>query len=276
MLGGNAVLRVGRALEVAAADHLPRQQLGIERVLGAVDGAMPQRGDIAGGRGGGLADVGAGIAQGLRAPRIDHAVDVQVGLAHGLQAGGAQLGQAAVQLARNAAELHIAGVAQAEHGVLQLRQLGGALAGDELDQANGIVRRVAFALGADHNVEQALVGQLAGGIGIGAQQPYRQAGGLGLGGQLFGGAAGVAGLAAIDHGQPVLCRLVAGLAAGDDGKGRGRGSLRQPGGETGKPPQAVSVQTVHQTCQQDPAVFRQGAGGHGGGGSHFRSGLVWG
>ncbi len=271
------VLAIARALEVAAADQLPRQQFGGERMRGAVCAAlgMTQRGDVAGGRRDAFAQHLARIGQGPGAPGHGHAVDVQVGLAQRLQALRAQFGQARIQPAADAAEIDVAGIAQAEYGIPESGQLRCAPAGDEFDQADGVVRRIALALGADDDVQQALAGQLAGGVGIGAQQPYRQSRGLCIAGQLFGGTACVAGLAAVDDGQASR-GLRGGRAAGNHRQRRWRMALGHPCGEAGQPPQAVAVQALDQARQQHPAVLWQGAGGHGGGdGGHVLSGLGW-
>ena len=91
-----------------------------------------------------------------------------------------EFGQARVELAADRVELRVAGIAQAQHGELELLERGRALAEQEFDEAARIVRRIAFALGADDDVEQALAGQFAGRIGIGAQQSRRQSGRFGL------------------------------------------------------------------------------------------------
>ena len=173
------------------------------------------------------------MAQCLFAPGQGHGVDVQIGLAGGEQAVGAQFGQACIQLATDAAEIGIAGIAQPQYRVLQFRQLGCALAGDEFHQANRIVRGIAFTLGTDDHVEQALAGQFALRVGIGAQQAHVEAGGLGFVGSGFGHTSCVAGLAAVDNGQALagLCR-----AAGQHGQMWSRMTLGQAGGITGQPP----------------------------------------
>ena len=91
------------------------------------------------------------MPQRMRAPGSGDAVDVQVGFAARLHAAAAEFGQAFVDPPRNAAEIGVAGIAQAQHRVLELRQLGRAAPAQELDQANRIIRRIAIALGADHH-----------------------------------------------------------------------------------------------------------------------------
>ncbi len=215
----------------------------------------------------------AGIAQDMLAPGRGDAVDIQVGFGQRLQALAAELGQACVDTAGDAAEIGITGIAQAEHGELQLGQLRCATALQEFHQADRIVRRIAFALGADDEVEQTLAGQFAGWVGVRALQAHAQAGGLGVAGQALGGAAGVARLAAVEHGQALfLGALGMGAARHQGQRGRRRMPLRQTGGVAGQPPQRRRIQALDHPRQQYPALFRQGAGGqHGAGGGHSRS-----
>ena len=172
VLVGSAVLAEARPLEVAAADALVEQQFGREGVFVRPRAGMTrtQRGD---GRQGGRGrrrcfQQVACVGQGLFAPWRGNGVDVQVGQTHGEQPAAAEFGQACIQPRRDAAEVGIAGIAQAEHGVLQFRQLRRALATQEFDQADAVVRRIAFALGADDDVEQALAAQFALRVGVGA------------------------------------------------------------------------------------------------------------
>lgn len=198
----------------------------------------------------------AGACHGLLAPRPGHGVHVHVGLAGRQQAGGAEFGQPRVDAPADAAEVRIAGVAQSKHRILQIRQPGRAAAGEEFGKADRVVRRVAFALGADHDVQQALGGQFAGRVGIGADQPYRQPVGLGLPGQVFGGTFGVAGLTAVQHGK-----TLAGKGLGGGGRcGHGCGGMppRQSGGMAGQPPQPGGIQPVDEPRKPGQAVFAQG------------------
>ncbi len=142
------------------------------------------------------------LLQRLLHPRRGDRLDLHVRFAEGSETAAAQLSQASVELAADRAELRVARIAQAQHGELQRRQLRRALAADELEQAARVVRRFAVALGADHQQQVAFLRQLALRVGIGAQQPHRQAGRFATAGQLLGDALRIAGLAAVDDRQP--------------------------------------------------------------------------
>ncbi len=205
--------------------------------------------------------------QRLGAPGIGHRVDVQIGQAGFEQALGTQFGQAGIQAAGDAAEIGVTGIAQAEHRVAQFRQLGRAPAGQELDQADGIVRRIAFALGADDHVQQAFAGQFAGRIGVRPQQAHRQPGRLDGLGDLLGRASRIAGLAAVDHGQ-ALARLR--LAARQHRQLGHVLALGEPGRIAGQPPQGRRIQPFDQPRQQHTPLLGQGTGRQCGGGSGHR------
>ena len=209
-------------------------------------------------------------------PGHGHGVDIEVGFTQRLHAAGTQFGQTCIQLAGDAAEIGVAAVTQAEYGELQLRQPGCALAAEEFGEADCVVRRIALALGADHQVQQALAGQFAGGVGVGAGQAHGQAGGLGAGGDLLRFAAGIAGLAAVQHGQALagLRRRQRGRAPRQDRQLRGAVALGQAGGVAGQPPQGRPVQALHQPGQQDLAILVEWTGaGHDGCGVH--PGRAW-
>ena len=219
------------AIRAATGDALVRQQFRRERALarpGERGRVRTQRCDAG--------ELRAGFQRFLRfgeqvrRPRRRHAVDVEIGIGAGDPALRAQGFEARVEPLADGAELRIAGIAQTEHGETQLRQRRRALAFDEFDQSAGVVRRVAVALGADDDGEEAFVLELAGLVGVGAQQAHRQAIGFELGGQRFGHAAGVAGLTAIDHGQTRALGQVVGIRT--DGCDRRRSPLcpRQAGG----------------------------------------------
>ena len=192
------------ARAVAPRDALVGQHAGGERPLAGIRIAAwhgVQRGHPR--RRADLLQQFAGPIQHPLRPRRGHRLDLHVRLAECAEAGGAQLGQPRIEPAPDRAELRVAGIAQAQHGELQRRQLRRTLAGDELEQAACIVRRLAIALGADHQQQVTLLRQLALRVGIGTQQPHRQAGRLAATGQLPGDALRVAGLAAVDDAQPL-------------------------------------------------------------------------
>ena len=193
--------------ELAPGDALVGQHFGDERlVLRPRRQCMrAQRGDRRKlGGGCGFQQV-AGMGQCLLAPRCGDGVDVEVGFTEWLHARCAEFGQSRIQFAGDAAEVRITGVAEAEHRELQLRQFRRAPAEQELGEADRIVRWIAFALGTDDEVEQALVRQFAGGVGIGTQQARGQAGGFECGMQGIRRAARIAGLAAVHDGGGESC-----------------------------------------------------------------------
>jgi hypothetical protein len=144
----------------------------------------------------------------------------------------------------------------AKHGVLQIRQRG-ARRPARIGQADRVVRRVAFALGADHDVQQALGGQFAGRVGIGADQPYRQP----------VGPACRARCSAARLALPVwlpysTVRRWPGRVGGGGRCGHGCGGMspRQSGGMAGQPPQPGGIQPVDEPRKPGLAVFAQGDG----------------
>ncbi len=103
-----------------------------------------------------------------------------------------------VHLASRLAELRIAGVAERQHGVLELRHLRRALAEQVFDEAASVVRRVTVAVRAHDDGQQALVGQVAQRVVACGVHPHRDAGGLGRLAEPLGDAPAVAGLRAVD------------------------------------------------------------------------------
>src|SRR5690606_10986304 len=133
----------------AAAERLVGQYFGRERALVRPARRRAQRGDgvhVRRSRGRRL-EVFARTFQRSLAPGSGHGVDVEVGQAGVRHALRTEFGQARVDAAGDAAEVGIAGVAEAEHGELQLGQLGRAPALQEFDETDRVVRRVALALG---------------------------------------------------------------------------------------------------------------------------------
>ena len=190
----------------------------------------------------------AGCGEGAFGPACRRRLEIHVGLAQLGKALSTQLGQPRIQRLADRAVLRVTRIAQAQHGELQLRQLRCALAGDELDETHRIVRRIAVTLAADHHAQEALLGQLAQRVGAGAQQSHRQAGGLGAGRQLLGHTAGVAGLAAIDDGQPPA--RVRRLLAHARQAGRNRAASGSRGAVRRDPVQVGRCQAVGQAGQQ--------------------------
>ena len=138
--------------------------------------------------------------RGLR-PRRGDRIDIDIGFAAREQAVRAELGEARVDRIADRAELRIARITEAQHRVFQLRQSRRATRGDEFDEAARIVRRIAFALRADDDVQQALGCELAQRIRIRAQQPRGNACAFGFAREMLGDALRVAGLAAVDDRQ---------------------------------------------------------------------------
>ena len=254
------------ALELAAGQRLVGQQFGGEGFLARERrcGMRAQRGDRGQMRGRRGLEQFAGVAQRGFPPGCGDGVDVQVRFAQRLHARGAEFAQSRIQLAGDAAEVGVGRIAQPKHRVLQLRQLWRALAVQEFDEADGVVRRVAFALGADDKVKQLFAGQLAGGVGIGAHQPHGQPGRLQAGVQRLGSALGIAGLAAVeDRG-----RLHDGSRRGGGGERGGRQRLRQSGQVAGGPEQRRVVGVGGEARQQAVLVGVQGSDLGRGGGRH--------
>ena len=94
-------------------------------------------------------------------PGLRQLLEVHVAIDARQQALGAELGEAFVDHAAGFAELGIAGVAQREHRVLQLGQLRRTLGAEEFVQPARLIRRIAVAVRADHDVQQLLFGDLA-------------------------------------------------------------------------------------------------------------------
>lgn len=278
VLGHLAVAAEAGAAELAAAERLVLQHFGRERALVRPARGRAQRGDggqVAGAGGRGGLEQFAGPGQRRLAPGAGHGLDVEVGLGHLRHPLRAQFGQPRVDPAGDAAEVGVAGIAQSQHGVLQFRELGCAAAGQELDEADRIVGRIALALGADHHVEQAFAGQLAGGIGIGAQQAGGQPGGLGLVEQHLGGAPGIAGLAAVEDGQP-LARPGGGLGARGAARGGDRaGAAGQAGGIARQPPQPGRLQPLGQADECVGRLLGKRKRGQCGGCGHPPAILGW-
>ena len=257
---------------VASAQALVGEQFGRERALARPTGCWrcmgPQRGHVCCccGR---FQQV-AGMAQRRRGPGRRDRLDIEIGLAGREQACRAQFRQARIDAPRDAAELRIARIAEAEHGELQFRQHGRALAGEEFDEADGIVGRIALALGADDDVQQALARKFTRRIRICAQQPHAEPGAFQFARQRLGRAARVAGLAAEQHGGALRVRGGRSTAR-QQRQGGMAWRLRQSGGVARQPPQPGSVEPVHQPRQQGRLLSgqrwcgkRQGLGGHGG------------
>jgi hypothetical protein len=204
-----------------------------------------------------------------RQPWLGDRVEIHIGFAARKQAFAAKFGKALVDTRSDGAELRVAAVAEAEHGKFQILDARSALAREEFDESARIIRRIAIALGADDDVQQALGFQLAQRVGIGAQQAHRESGSFRFTRQLFCDAPGIAGLAPVDDRQLLRYR-------GFNGRQR-RHFTRQwrPGGKaggvTGKPDQRGLIEAFDQTRQQAGLLFRQryqGAdrfGGHGAG-----------
>ena len=95
---------------------------------------------------------------------------------------------------------------QAEHGEMQLLEFRRLPAVQEFHESQGVIRRIALALGADDHRQQPFAGQFLERVGIGPEQTYGQAAGLGLLGQRFRFPFGIAGLAAVDNAEPFDCR----------------------------------------------------------------------
>ena len=107
---------------IAAADALVGQDFGGERTLVRPGGRRAQRGD--GGdmrrRSGGLQQF-AGVRQCGITPGRGDGIDVEIRLAKIADTLRTQFGQACIDLASDAAEVGVTGVAKAQHGELQLR-----------------------------------------------------------------------------------------------------------------------------------------------------------
>src|SRR3546814_4211440 len=88
-----------------------------------------------------------------------------------------------------------------KHGVLQLRQLGCAPAGQEFEEGQRVVGRLAITLGAHYDVKQLFFLELARSVAVGAQQPDVQTQRAYPCGQRLGDTLGIACLAAVDYGQ---------------------------------------------------------------------------
>jgi hypothetical protein len=210
--------------------------------------------------------------QRLRPPGRGDGVDVQVGVAARQQPARAELVQARIERLAHRAEPWIARIAQAQHRVVELLQPRRAPSHEELVQPARVVRRIAVALGADHQREVALVLQFAHRIGVGAQQADRQPGLPRIGFQLRGHAPGVAGLAAVDDGQ---ARRRDGLGAR---RRRGDGLLRgaagsQSRGVAGQPPQPALVELAGEAVRGFQPLRGRRRGGMWAGRGHGRPGL---
>ena len=179
-----------------------------------------------------------------RAPRLRDGFEVDVGLAEIERADRAERGQARIEGAADHAEFRIARIAEGEHAVAQLGQFRGALAAEEFEEAARVVGWITIALGADDDQQQAFLRELAQWIRAGAAEAHREAGTLRVARELFGRAAGVAGLAAVDDGQVFLREWFTQRL-------RRRSRLRRGiagecGGVAGQPPQRAGVEAVEQ------------------------------
>ena len=99
--------------------------------------------------------------QGVVGPGLRQFLEIHVAVDARQQAFGAELGQALIDHAAGFAEFRVAGVAQRQHGILQLGQLRRALGTEEFVESPRFIRRIAVAMRADDDVQQLLFRDLA-------------------------------------------------------------------------------------------------------------------
>ena len=134
-------------------------------------------------------------------PGLRELLEVHVAIDARQQALGAELGEALIDHASGFAELGIAGVAQREHRVLQLRQLRRTLGAEEFVQRARFIRRIAVAMRADHDVQQLFLRDLARLVVAGLDHARLHAERLHGGQQLLADLAAVAGVRGGDDGE---------------------------------------------------------------------------
>ncbi|MCY1419131.1 hypothetical protein D9M71_347130 [compost metagenome] len=183
-------------------EHAVLQQAAAQRLLAAVGGRrfVLDLGFHPGQlrhrlRGGGA---GQGLAHGGQ-PGACRLVVVRFAVHPWSQAPRAQLLQAGIEPAAEAAELVVVGVAQGQHGKLQAREGGGVVTLQGAPEAGAIVGRVAVAEGAGDQQGGAGAGQFAGLDGVHGVHQHGTAVGLELFGAEVGEAFRVAGLRAPEH-----------------------------------------------------------------------------
>ena len=172
-----------------------------------------------GGRGRGLFLELAHARERVVGPGLRELFEIHVAVDARQQAFGAELGEPLVDHAAGFAELGIAGVTQREHRELQLGQLRRALGTQVFVEGARLVRRIAIAVRADHDVQQFFLGDLARLEVAGLDHARLHAECLHGGGQLLADLAAVAGVRGGDDGER---RRGDGGRGGRERRGRGR------------------------------------------------------
>ena len=185
-----------------ARDPLIRDDTGLEWLFPVVQGCRGNAAQPGHRRDLRTADRITGAGHDLVEPRRGEPLEVDVAFDTRQQAARAEGGQSLVHLASRLAELRVTRVAEGEYRVGEAVELRRALAGDVLDEAPGVVGRVAVTVRADHDREQAFTCEVLQRVVARREDPHGEAGGFGCPTEPLGDALAVTCLRAVDDREP--------------------------------------------------------------------------
>ena len=256
------------ARAAAAGDALAGQHLDLDRSLAArLGGGRAQRGDDREARATDLGELLAGERQRPLGPGAGLGLVVDVAFLQRREAPRAERSEAAVDLPPGLAEFRVTRVAERQHRERQALEPRRALADDVVDQGAGIVRRVAVAMGAGDQEQQAFAREFARREVGGADQAHGQAAGLGAAREFLGDAPTVAGLGGIedrgaDHG--VGARLGGRRRRPRQRRGAARAGARQAGEVARGPAEGDRIEALGELLERRDVLGVQDGGGQGG------------